>query len=78
MENPTPDQTVIFALLKLAPDTMYVTPDGNHIYILMTQDDVEGLLDIEYLHSEDGKRFDEMNPDELNTYVVEFLRKLIN
>lgn len=75
--NPTPAQIDIFNILKLSPDTMYVTPDGLHLYILMTQDGVEGLLDIEWIYNmADGRRFNELNGEELNEVLQDFLETL--
>lgn len=70
----TPEQLRIFNTLKLNPDTMYVTPDGNHLYILSTQGDVEGLLDIERIESD--KYFNEMTTEELNEALQAFLKDL--
>lgn len=74
MENePTLVEIAIYSLLKLRPDTMYVTPDGNHMYVLAATEDGDGLLNIEYIHSEHGRRFNEMTEDELNDVLVSFI-----
>ena len=77
MSDLNPVHLAVYSLLKLSANTMYVTPDGLHLYILMTQDDEEGLLDIEWIaNMTDGRRFSEMNGDELNEFLTDFLPTL--
>lgn len=77
MENLSTTQIAIYTMLKLTPDSMYVTPDGLHLYLLMTQGDEEGLLDIEWIYNEkDGRRFNELNGDELNVVLQDYLKEM--
>jgi hypothetical protein len=74
MENLTPAQLLIYIKLKLNPGMFHVTPDGNYIYILTEVDGVEGMLTFERLS--DGQSFADLNEEELNVLIQEYLEQL--
>lgn len=66
-----PSELAIYQILKDSPEpTLYVSPDGNHIYIIAGEGETEGLMHITRV---EGKPYNEMDGDELNEVIIDFM-----
>ena len=58
-------ERVIYAALLMDPDSMYITPDGTELYVLVTG----GMICLT------GPNFNTMSEEDINVFIQEFFKK---